>query len=265
MRMRYTEQQLEFLREGFLMMCVPALTEAFNAAFGFALAPSAIKATLKNHKFLCGRPCGFAKGERLEYTQEQEQFVRENYPQMSRSALTAAFNERFGKSKTISQVICFAKRCGITCGRSGCFQPGSKPWNTGTKGLVPPNSGQFKPGQVPANLKDTGFERINIYGYIEVKISESNPYTGAPTRYKLKHIVVWEAANGSIPKGHKIRFIDGDKLNCALENLELVSNAEHLHMNRVGYSEIPPEFKPVAKTLIKLEVRTFARKKESRT
>ncbi len=39
MRMRYTEQQLEFLREGFLVMRVPALTEAFNKAFGFALAP----------------------------------------------------------------------------------------------------------------------------------------------------------------------------------------------------------------------------------
>lgn len=264
MRIRYTEQQLEFLREGYLKMRVPELTEAFNAEYGLDLKPPQVKSTLQNHKFLCGRPTGNRKGERLEYTQEQEQFVRENYPHMSRSELTAAFNERFGKSKTSSQVICFAKRCGIRSGRSGCFQPGSKPWNTGTKGLVPPNSGQFKPGSVPINLKDEGFERVNVYGYIEVKISESNPYTGAPTRFKLKQIVVWEAANGPIPKGHKLRFIDGDKLNCTLKNLELVSNAEHLHMNRVGYSEVIPEMKSIAKTLIKLEVKTFARKREAR-
>ncbi|MHC1700320.1 MAG: HNH endonuclease signature motif containing protein [Humidesulfovibrio sp.] len=262
--MRYTEQQLEFLREGYLAMRVPELTEAFNAAFGFSLSPTAIKGTLNNHKFRCGRPTGSRKGERLEYTQEQEQFVREHYPRMGRAELTEAFNGRFGISKTVQQVISFAKRCGITCGRSGCFQPGSKPWNTGTKGLVAPNSGQFKPGSVPANLKDEGFERVNVYGYIEMKVSEQNPYTDAPTRFKLKHIVVWEAAHGPVPKGHKLRFIDGDKLNCALENLELVSNAENLHMNRVGYAEVDPEMKPVAKTLIKLEVRTFRLRKEAR-
>jgi hypothetical protein len=260
--MRYSSEQLEYLREGYLAMRVPELTEAFNLKFGSALSARTIKSTLQNHKFRCGRPTGSRKGERLEYTQEQEQFVREHYPRMSRAELTEAFNDRFGISKTVQQVISFAKRCGITCGRSGCFQPGTKPWNTGTKGLVPPNSGQFKPGSVPVNLKDEGFERVNVYGYIEVKISESNPYTGAPTRFKLKQIVVWEAAHGPVPKGHKLRFIDGNKLNCALENLELVSNAENLHMNRVGYAEVSPEMKPVAKTLIKLEVKAFQRKRK---
>lgn len=265
MRIRYTEQQLEFLREGYLKMRVPELTEAFNAEYGLDLKPPQVKSTLQNHKFLCGRPTGNRKGERLEYTQEQEQFVRENYPHMSRSELTAAFNERFGKSKTSSQVICFAKRCGIRSGRSGCFQPGSKPWNTGTKGLVPPNSGQFKPGNIPANLREMGAELIDRDGYVQIKIAETNPYTGAKTRFKLKQDAVWEAVHGPIPKGHKVRFLDGDKLNCALENLELVTNAEHLHMNRVGYSEVPSELKPIAKTLIKLEVKTFARKKEARS
>lgn len=265
MRMRYTEKQLEFLREGYLAMRIPELTEAFNAAFGLHMSPGAIKATLKNHKFRCGRTGGHNKGVGLEFTQEHEQFVRENYPRMNRSALTATFNERFAKSKTVSQVISFAKRCGITCGRSGHFKPGSKPWNTGTKGMIAPNSGQFKPGQIPPNLKDIGFERVNVYGYIEVKIAEANPYTGAPTRFKMKQDAVWETANGPIPKGHKVRFLDGDKLNCALENLELVSNSEHFRMNQTGYANVSPEMKPIARQIVALEVTTFRRLKESRS
>jgi hypothetical protein len=263
--MRYTKQQLEFLREGYLKMRVPALTEAFNAEYGLDLKPRSIKSVLQNHKFTCGRKPGFAKGERSEYTQEHLDFLREHYPHMSRRELTRAFNERFGKQKTHDQIHALIKRFRITCGRSGNFEKGHKPWNTGTKGLVPPNSGQFKPGNIPANLREMGAELIDRDGYVQIKIAETNPYTGAKTRFKLKQDAVWEAVHGPIPKGHKVRFLDGDKLNCALENLELVTNAEHLHMNRVGYSEVPPDLKPVAKTLIKLEVKTFARKRESRT
>lgn len=265
MRIRYTEQQLEFLREGYLAMRIPELTEAFNAEYGLALKPEAVKSTLQNHKFLCGRPTGSRKGERMDYTQEHEAFAREHYPNLSLTALTQFFNYHFGTSKTASQIKAFVTRNGITCGRSGCFKPGTKPWNTGTKGLVPPNSGQFKPGQVPQNLKDIGFERINVYGYIEIKIAEANPYTGAPTRFKMKQQVVWEAANGPIPKGHKIRFLDGDKLNCALENLELVSSAENFRMNQTGYADVLPEMKPVARQIVALEVKTFRRLRESRS
>lgn len=261
-RMRYTRKHIRFLRKGYLSMRIPALTEAFNEAFGFSVTPAAIKATLNNHKIRCGRPTGTMKGERLEYTEEQEQFLREHYPLLSRGDLARAFNEHFGTAKTAMQIVFFVKRRGITSGRTGCFPKGHRPWNTGTKGLVPPNSGQFKPGSVPGNLKEEGFERVNVYGYIEVKVNEPNPYTGAPTRFRLKHVVVWESAHGPVPKGHKLRFIDGDKLNCALENLEMVNNAEHLRLNQIGYAEAPMEAKPVVRTLAALEVKAFQRKRK---
>lgn len=42
------------------------------------------------------------------------------------------------------------------------------------------------------------------------------------------HHLVWQEANGPIPPGHKLAFRDGDHRNCALENLELLTNSEQV-------------------------------------
>ncbi len=197
---------------------------------------------------------------------DQIDFLRMHYPEMNRTELIAAFNEQFETNKKAAQIVPLLKRYGIKSGRDARFEAGSKPWNAGTKGmkLTSANSGSFKTGNVPWTTKPLGYERIDENGYILVKIAETNPYTGHPARLKHKHLVVWEAANGPTPKGHKIRFLDGDKLNCALENLELVSSAENLRMNQTGYADVLPEMKPVARQIVALEVKTFRRLKESR-
>lgn len=42
------------------------------------------------------------------------------------------------------------------------------------------------------------------------------------------HHVIWVEHNGPIPAGHKLAFKDGNHLNCAIENLELLSNSEQV-------------------------------------
>lgn len=48
----------------------------------------------------------------------------------------------------------------------------------------------------------------------------------AKTRYL--HHLVWEEHHGPIPKGHKIAFRDGNHLNVAMGNLELLTNSEQV-------------------------------------
>lgn len=55
---------------------------------------------------------------------------------------------------------------------------------------------------------------------------------------------------GSIPKGHKIRFKDGNTLNCVIENLECVSCAHMAQIN--SYHRYPIELKRTIRTLNKL-------------
>jgi hypothetical protein len=52
------------------------------------------------------------------------------------------------------------------------------------------------------------------------------------------HVRTWVAAHGPIPLHHAIVFRDGDRMHCALQNLELVSRVELMRRNSVH--RLPP-------------------------
>lgn len=130
---------------------------------------------------------------------------------------------------------------GRTNGRRGFgtrFQKGHVPAN---KGLRRPGwsagrmrETQFKPGVrqgVAVRLyKPIGTERISRDGYLERKVNDDLPLQ---RRWKAVHRIIWEEANGPIPKGYCIAFRDGNKRNVAIENLELRSLAENMRRNTV--------------------------------
>lgn len=127
------------------------------------------------------------------------------------------------------------------------FKPGNPPPN---KGLRRPGwySGrmretQFKKGQFPAN-KDPEFYvlgalRVNTYGYIDMRVSFEPGAKG----WKALHRILWEDAHGPVPKGCCLRFIDGDKLNVCLENIECISRADNARRNSIH--RLPPDLKAV--------------------
>ena len=45
------------------------------------------------------------------------------------------------------------------------------------------------------------------------------------------HLIVWEAANGPLPEGHAVAFVNGDKSDIRFENLVLVSRADLMRRN----------------------------------
>ena len=185
--------------------------------------------------------------------------MRDNYKMIGVKEITLLLNERFQINLKPSQVKTYVQNHGIKSGRTGCFKKGHTPANKGTKGLTGANPGSFKPGNVPPNRKPMGAERIcSKDGYILKKIKEVDPYTGFGTRYRLKHIHIWEQANGPVPEGQVVAFIDGDKTNCRLENLMLISRLELLNLNQLGYKDMPGALKPSALALAKLRAKTSA-------
>lgn len=48
------------------------------------------------------------------------------------------------------------------------------------------------------------------------------------------HHVIWMEHHGAIPKGHKVVFRDGNHRNCAIENLELLTNSEQVKRHATG-------------------------------
>ena len=93
--------------------------------------------------------------------------------------------------------------------------------------------GQFKPGQVrddnPNGRKNKpiGHEKVYADGYVWI-ITEHGR--------KQKHRVVWEQAHGPIPPDHCVKFKDGNRTNCSLDNLYLVSRADPARETRAALS-----------------------------
>ena len=65
--------------------------------------------------------------------------------------------------------------------------------------------------------------------------------TANPKTWKPKHRIVWETANGSVPKGHTIIFADGNRLNISIDNLLMVTRAQLAIMNKRGLISNEPE------------------------
>lgn len=191
------------------------------------------------------------------YTQEQLDFVSGNRT-LPHADLTAAFNKRFGTSKSRDAIHSLCARKEWKTGRTGRFEKGHKPWNIGTKDVCRANSGSFRRGNIPLNHKPVGSERICAKdGYILVKVAE-------PNVYKHKHRVLWESVYGKIPDGMLLRFRDGNRLNCDMDNLHLVTRQVHCYLNKNGYSSVPADLRPtmLAVAEIQCKVSALTRKKE---
>lgn len=263
-RFRYTAEQLDFIRANYAVMPIDEVTVAFNARFGLEKTIKAVSSSLKNHKITCGRK-GSARIKRPRiYTKEQAQFLRDNCVGRSRAALAALFNAEFDRDITLRQVKSFVGNRGLTSGLTGYYEKGQEPWNRGVKGYMGANVTSFKKGQIPPNKKRLWSERINRDGFIEISVPERNPHTGFPTRYRHKHVWLWEVANGPVPKGSVVCFVDGNKQNCEVVNLMLLTRGELLALNTHSYKDAPAELKPSLLALAKVEAKAGIRTRPGR-
>jgi hypothetical protein len=142
--------------------------------------------------------CGFYKVKRntvRRYTPEEKRFIENNVSGRSHAELTDMFNRKFNCSKTSRQIMDFL------------------------------TYNKLKNGGLSNSTKPIGSEYVDCSGRWLIK-------TGQPDVWKSKHIVIWEAANGPVPKGHFILFADGDRSNFDLDNLLLVSRPEMSIMTR---------------------------------
>jgi hypothetical protein len=136
----------------------------------------------------------------------------------------------------------------VRTGAAHRFKPGQVPANKGLRrpgysiGRSRMAETTFKKGHKPRNLIPVGTIKANSDGYLRIKVSYDRPgLGGSDQNWEFVHKRVWEAAHGPIPKGHRIWWKDRNHENCALENLELLSDKEH--MARTTIHRMPPELK----------------------
>ena len=64
-------------------------------------------------------------------------------------------------------------------------------------------------------------------GYVLIRVKIGAPGKGKGAFYRGEHLIVWEEANGPIPKGWVIHHLNGDKMDNRLENLLALPKHEH--------------------------------------
>jgi len=79
-----------------------------------------------------------------------------------------------------------------------------------------------------------GEKRGKVYkGGIRIS-SEGYRVVRKDGRERYEHRVVWEAANGPIPRGWIVHHLNGDKLDNRIENLIAVSRSDHYKLHSLG-------------------------------
>ena len=166
---------------------------------------------------------------RHRYTSEQKRFIEQNVFGQGNVELTEMFNAQLGLDLSVRQIKAFKKNHNLSSGLDDQFKPGHIPFNKGKKGL---SSGgietQFKKGNKPNNWVPIGTERVNEDGYVNIKITDGK----LQKNWKGKHILIWEATNGPVPKGHVVIFADKNRCNFDPGNLLLVSRKQLVRMNQ---------------------------------
>lgn len=257
---KYPTEQIDFLRDNIAGRSYSDMTIMFNERFGLSKTVAQIKSTLKNYGLKNGR--GF--------TQEQIEFVRDNITGTPLKEMTSMFNQRFGTAYPQTTITPLVYRYGFKNGRDTRlnegykptqFKPGHTPANKGTKGFMKPNKTSFQKGQTPLNHRPVGSERIenggHAKGYTMVKVAE-------PNKWKMKHVLVWEKANGAVPKGHCVIFANGDNTDFSLDNLLLVTRSELARMNQKGLIYPDADLTKTGHAIAKLEVAMGERKRKTK-
>lgn len=183
------------------------------------------------------------------WTREEEQILRERYPDTPTEDLATLFGRNvrtvyakasgLGLKKSPAYLASPAAgrlRKRDTRGLPTRFKPGMTPWNKGTNydaGGRSPET-RFKPGTLNGRAKrlyrKIGSERICADGYLERKVTHRGV---GSQRWKGVHLILWEEHHGPVPEGFAVCFVNGDKRDIRIENLELVSRQDLMRRNTI--------------------------------
>lgn len=253
---KYTAEQKAWFKEFIPGHGSQETAEAFTKKFGIPITASRVHAYMSNNHIRSNTRRGIAPGANKVWTHEIIEFLKANNKCVSAKQMAQMLNEKFNTDFNSTQVKGIRARLKIKSGISGRFEKGHVPPNKGRKGYHTPGSekGWFKKGHTPYNHMKVGDEAWTTDGYLKVKIAE-------PNKWKHKHVLEWEKVNGKVPEGYVLIFRSGDRSDCSVENLKLVTKAEHAIMNSQHLRSTDPEITDTAVNLAKLKHRVQQLKK----
>lgn len=200
---------------------VPEILKYINEDLGIQFTAHQFKQWRTNHHFHLKVKNNYWKGK-FKMPEEHIQYIKDHVHEYEAPTLAVKLNEMYGTTYTSKQIRAFKHNHGVTGYQgTGGYNANRPNPHKGEKGWTIANSEatRFKAGQKVWNEAEILEERKTTQGYWKVKLSYKN--------WAFKHRLIWEAANGPIPEGKMLAFLDNNKDNCCLENLILIDNAEN--------------------------------------
>lgn len=122
---------------------------------------------------------------------------------------------------------------------------------------------RFKNGQLPHNTVPIGAVKELKDGYLWLKIDDKLKPRRKKDNWKPLHHFMYEFYHGAIPAGYDVMFLDGNKRNFSKDNLEIVTKAERLYLNRHGFISSDPEITKSGLALSRMMAKAYKRKNEN--
>ena len=230
----YTKEHLGFIRSVANGKCTSEILILVNDKYPeLNMTRNKLRSLMSNHEI----KNNYSNKGKSKYTKEQVDFLMNCIPGNPDKVVLDMFYEKFGILLTEGIIGNFKTKYKVKNGLvGGQFIKGHVSWNKGKKWAdFMSEQGQknslkttFKKGNLPANRSEVGTERITKEGYIQVKIQDGK----GNRNWIEKHRLVYENVFGKVPKGQKIIFLDGNRMNCSIDNLKAVSDYENLMMNQ---------------------------------
>ena len=179
---------------------------------------------------------------RTFWTDKEIKFLTDNYSDMNTSDIATILNRPIGgvygkanimglkKSKEyLAKMLERESKKLAEFGKNYQFKKGNVPYNYGQKMSTllyeKCQKTMFKKGRKPHNTRNKGEESKSKDGYTYVKIADND--------WRLKHRVVYENVNGTIPDDHIVVFKDNNLTNFDINNLLLITKAENMLRNTI--------------------------------
>ena len=278
----YTQEQIDFLltKGNIKAQTLEEIAAEFTEKFGRPCTAATVAYVLHKHNVFRGSRC---------YTQEQIDFLlaKGNTPWPvnlnSREffeRIAAEFTEKFGRPSSATCVRGFFYQRNIHKGYR-CytqeqinFVVSEVKGNPPTRVIVEKFTERFGISCTVRQIRDlishhhpenrqeslpVGTERMWNVGrrqnVLFIKVA-------GPNVWKPKYRVLWESANGPLPKGCAVIFADGNQENFALDNLMKVSKAEMFWLKRYRLVSDDKELTATAVLLARMSLAAGKREKE---
>lgn len=134
----------------------------------------------------------------FKWEQKHIDYVKSIYKGRYLREVRDMFNDKFGMNISSNAINAKMNRLGVKSG-------------------IPAHGTRKSHGHLH---KPIGSKKIGQYGYILIKVDDKT--NNQKKNWQLYHHYIWEKHYGKIPPQHAVIFLNGDKKDIRIENLEMV-------------------------------------------